>query len=305
MKYTIYFAAAALLLAFGCKSGSKAKLQTSADSVSYVVGVSTAQNLLELGLKLDTDAFLQGFVAGRDSANATALLKSGVVLQSFYTDVQMRNGKPYSKDDVPPIELDSLFYYFGMDFYNGTRQYKYDFNPAIIATAMDDTQEKRKPALDSATQKLVMEPFMMQIRMREQEMAQEEAVKNQAEGIAFLEDNKKNKGVVVLPSGLQYEVIKPGSGVSPTVTQTVRVNYEGRFISGEVFDSSYERGQPAEFAVNGVISGWTEALMKMKPGAKWKLYVPSELAYGERGNQGIPPNSTLIFEVELLEVVKR
>lgn len=133
------------------------------------------------------------------------------------------------------------------------------------------------------------------------------SVKQQAEeskqtGEAFLVENKNREGVVTLPSGLQYKILKAGTGKMPTATSKVTVHYRGTFIDGSEFDSSYKRGQPASFPVNGVISGWTEALQMMKVGAKWQLFIPSDLAYGERGRPGIPPNSVLIFEVELLEI---
>lgn len=105
-----------------------------------------------------------------------------------------------------------------------------------------------------------------------------------------------------LPSGLQYEVIKEGTGASPEATDTVRVHYHGTFVDGTTFDSSIDRGEPAEFPVNRVIPGWTEALQKIKVGGKWKIAVPSKLAYGAEGRPGIPPNSVLVFEVELLEI---
>ena len=122
-------------------------------------------------------------------------------------------------------------------------------------------------------------------------------------GKAWLAENKKRTGVVELPSGLQYEVIKEGSGESPKATSTVTTHYAGTLIDGTEFDSSIKRGEPATFAVNGVIKGWTEALQLMKPGAKWKLYIPSDLAYGDAGSPpAIGPGETLIFEVELISV---
>jgi FKBP-type peptidyl-prolyl cis-trans isomerase len=127
--------------------------------------------------------------------------------------------------------------------------------------------------------------------------------KNAAEGAKFLEENKKKEGVKTTSSGLQYKVLKEGTGAQPKATDTVTVNYRGTLINGKEFDSSYQRGQPATFPLNGVIKGWTEGLQLMKQGAKYQLFVPPNLAYGERAaGPDITPNSTLIFEVELLEV---
>lgn len=122
-------------------------------------------------------------------------------------------------------------------------------------------------------------------------------------GRAFLADNGKREGVTTLASGLQYEVINSGTGAQPTRESTVRTHYHGTLIDGSVFDSSYQRGEPAEFPVGGVIAGWTEALQLMNAGSKWRLYVPSELAYGAQGVGSIPPHSALVFDVELLEVL--
>lgn len=124
------------------------------------------------------------------------------------------------------------------------------------------------------------------------------------EGETFLEENKKKEGVVVLPSGLQYKILKAGDGPKPKASDTVKCHYEGRLINGQVFDSSIRRGEPAEFPVSGVIAGWVEALQLMPVGSKWQLYIPSELAYGAHGaGQSIGPNETLIFDVELLAIV--
>ncbi|HDZ56631.1 MAG TPA: FKBP-type peptidyl-prolyl cis-trans isomerase [Pseudomonas xinjiangensis] len=122
-------------------------------------------------------------------------------------------------------------------------------------------------------------------------------------GIDYLAQNGQREGVVTLPSGLQYLVINEGTGATPAASSTVQTHYEGTLINGEVFDSSYKRGQPAEFPVGGVIAGWTEALQLMKEGAKWRLYIPSELAYGARAAGSIPPHSALVFDIELLKVL--
>lgn len=138
------------------------------------------------------------------------------------------------------------------------------------------------------------------------EVSKAEGDKNLKEGEDFLATNKSKAGVVTLPSGLQYEIIKEGNGTKPTAEDQVKCHYHGTTIDGKVFDSSVERGEPATFPVNRVIPGWTEALQLMPVGSKWKLYIPAALAYGERGaGQDIKPNSALIFEVELLEIVKK
>ncbi len=138
------------------------------------------------------------------------------------------------------------------------------------------------------------------------EVSKVEGDKNLKAGEDFLAANKEKAGVVTLPSGLQYEIVKEGTGPKPTAEDQVKCNYEGTTIDGTVFDSSIKRGEPATFPVNRVIPGWTEALQLMPVGSKWKLYIPAALAYGERGaGQDIKPNSALIFEVELLEIVKK
>ena len=137
-----------------------------------------------------------------------------------------------------------------------------------------------------------------------QDAAEAAAAQAAQAGVDFLAENAKREGVITLESGLQYEVVTAGTGATPDASSTVRTHYEGTLISGEVFDSSYKRGQPAEFPVGGVIAGWTEALQLMQEGAKWRLYIPSELAYGARGaGNSIPPHSALIFDIELIKVL--
>jgi FKBP-type peptidyl-prolyl cis-trans isomerase FklB len=142
------------------------------------------------------------------------------------------------------------------------------------------------------------------ISKKMQELEQAAAKEKSAEGEAYLAENAKRDEVTVTESGLQYEVLATGDGEKPTAASTVRTHYHGTFINGDIFDSSVDRGQPAEFPVSGVIPGWTEALQLMTEGSKWRLYVPYNLAYGEQGSQGaIPPYSTLVFDVELLTIV--
>lgn len=163
-----------------------------------------------------------------------------------------------------------------------------------LMAGIKDGLAKAKPKYDEQT--------LIQA-LRQLSQARAGAVIDQSK--KFLEENKKAEGIVVLPSGLQYKVLKSGEGATPTANDTVRTHYEGKLVDGTVFDSSYERNEPAEFPVTGVIAGWTEALQLMKVGDKWQLFIPSNLAYGEAGAGGvIPPHATLIFDIELLDVVE-
>ncbi len=170
-------------------------------------------------------------------------------------------------------------------------------SPDAFITALKDTYSGVQPRVAPEEANQILEAFMT----KEQEGA---GNKNLEEGLAFLAENKTKEGIVELPSGLQYEVITEGEGDIPTANDQVICHYHGTLIDGTVFDSSVERGQPATFPVNGVIQGWVEALQLMSTGSKWRLFIPSELAYGSRGAGGtIGPNAALIFEVELLDIV--
>jgi len=177
-----------------------------------------------------------------------------------------------------------------------------EIDPKAVAAGLAEGYAG-KPALTEAEIRETLADFDKDRREKMDAKAKAEAPKNLQEGEAFLAENAKKTGVKVLPSGLQYKVIKSGAGKSPKLTDSVKVHYHGTLINGTVFDSSVQRGEPITFAVNQVIPGWTEALQLMKEGDKWQLFIPSKLAYGERGAGGqIGPNATLIFEVELLAV---
>jgi len=177
------------------------------------------------------------------------------------------------------------------------------FKEFDVAAVQAGVADALSAAASQVSDELLNEAFSV-ISKKMQELEQAAAKEMSAEGETFLAENAKREEITVTDSGLQYEVLATGEGEKPTAASTVRTHYHGSFISGDVFDSSVDRGQPAEFPVSGVIPGWTEALQLMTEGSKWRLYVPYGLAYGEQGSQGaIPPYSTLIFDVELLAIV--
>ena len=174
-----------------------------------------------------------------------------------------------------------------------------DLTVELVMAGLHDAYTQQPSQVEEGA----MQAAFQTLQAKMQALAEESARAAGKAGLEFLERNGAREGVITLASGLQYEVISDGTGATPTASSTVRTHYEGTLISGEVFDSSYKRGQPAEFPVGGVIAGWTEALQLMKEGAKWRLYIPSSLAYGERAAGSIPPHSTLIFDIELIEVL--
>jgi FKBP-type peptidyl-prolyl cis-trans isomerase len=176
-------------------------------------------------------------------------------------------------------------------------------DPAIVARGLRDSMGTGKTLLTEEEEKAVLMQLQTEVRQQQQAKAHDEGLTNRKEGDTFLAANKAKEGVVTLPSGLQYKILKEGTGPKPTATDTVTCNYRGTLISGKEFDSSYKRGEPTAFPVSGVIKGWTEALQLMPVGSKWQLFVPADLAYGDRSpSPDIGPGDTLIFEVELLKI---
>ena len=178
-----------------------------------------------------------------------------------------------------------------------------DVDPDILLQGLKDALAGGKSLLTDDEAKAALTALQADVSKRQQEQMQVAGEANKKEGEAFLAANKTKEGVVTLPSGLQYKILKQGTGPKPTASDSVVCNYRGTLINGTEFDSSYKRGQPATFPVGQVIKGWTEALQLMPVGSKWQLFIPSEMAYGPRGpGADIGPNATLIFEVELLSI---
>ncbi|MFQ5598312.1 MAG: FKBP-type peptidyl-prolyl cis-trans isomerase [Nitrospiria bacterium] len=213
---------------------------------------------------------------------------------------------PFAYAEEPLVletQKDKVSYGIGLDIGTSFLRQGLDLDPKVLAAGIADAMTKREPRLSQEEIQKVLAAFQQEMRAKAEAGRKEVAEENLKEGESFLAENKNKEGVVTLSSGLQYKVVKKGSGETPKASDTVTTNYRGTLVDGTEFDSSYKRGEPTSFPVNGVIKGWTEALQLMTVGSKWELYVPSDLAYGLRGaGQSIGPNATLIFEIELLSI---
>ena len=211
--------------------------------------------------------------------------------------------------DAPALKAprEKLSYALGMDLGNQLRKQSVDVDPATFAKGLSDALSGGKTLLTEEEARGLIAELQKDLKAKQAaaqaEKMKELSEKNKKEGEAFLDANKKKEGMVTLPSGLQYRILKAGEGKKPTIDDTVVCQYRGTLVDGTEFDSSYKRNQPATFPVKGVIKGWTEALQLMPAGSKWELVIPPDLAYGERGaGNVIGPGATLIFEVELVSI---
>lgn len=201
-------------------------------------------------------------------------------------------------------QKEKLSYAIGMNIGVNMAKDSLDLDYAALLQGIKDAPlDTSKRLMSDSDMRKTMMAFQQEMQNKQMERQHSVSDKNRRDGEQFLDENKKESGVVTLPSGLQYKVITDGNGSKPKANQTVVTNYVGTLVNGHEFDSSFKRGQPAEFPVTGVIAGWTEALQLMKVGSKWKLFIPANLAYGDQGaSETIPPGSTLIFEIELLSI---
>ena len=288
MKKLTFMAAMAIAAATmtSCDGGApKANLKSDVDTLSYAIGMAQTQGLKEyLVERLDIDtAYIGDFIKGlNEGANAgdnkkKAAYYAGIQIGQQISNQMVKgiNHELYGQDSTKTISLKN----FMAGFISGTTGKQ---GLMTIEQAQQTAQEK-----------------MQQIKARELEKTYGD---NKLEGEKFLAENKNKEGVKTLPSGVQYKVIKEGSGQIPADTSMVKVHYEGRTLDGNVFDSSYKRNAPIDLRANQVIKGWTDALVHMPAGSTWEVYIPQELAYGEREQREIKPFSMLIFKIELLEV---
>ena len=208
--------------------------------------------------------------------------------------------------DAPELKTDKdrLSYALGMNLAENFHKQGLDVDPAVLGKAFADSFNGAKTAMTDQEMQTLLMAAAQDIRKKQTAQQAEKGAAAQKEGDEFLAANKAKDGVVALPSGLQYKILKAGTGEKPTLDDTVVCNYKGTLINGTEFDASEKHGGPATFPVKRVIAGWTEALQLMPVGSKWQLFVPSNLAYGAQGPGDIGPNATLIFEVELVSIQK-
>ncbi len=211
--------------------------------------------------------------------------------------------EPSQSNSTLKTQKDKLSYAIGMNIGKNLHRSSIDVDPAVLMQGLQASLVDGKTLLTEQEAQTVLMEMQAEARKKQEEKMQQAGAENQKEADAFLAANKTKPGVVTLPSGLQYKILKEGAGPKPSATDSVVCNYRGTLINGTEFDSSYKRGEPTTFPVNQVIKGWTEALQLMPVGSKWQLFVPAELAYGPRGTgPDIGPNTMLIFEVELLSI---
>lgn len=212
----------------------------------------------------------------------------------------------FSQEGALKTQKDKVSYSMGLDIGKTMKMQGVDVDPDLLARGIKDVLTEQKLLMTDAEVMETLNNFKKEFMAKKQEEARQLGEKNKKEAEVFFAENKKKEGVKTLPSGLQYKVTRAGTGKKPKATDTVTVHYQGRLISGKEFDSSYRRGSPATLGVDKVIPGWTEALQLMQEGAKWELFIPSNLAYGERGaGPDIGPNAALLFDVELISVQEK
>ncbi|GAB3351638.1 FKBP-type peptidyl-prolyl cis-trans isomerase N-terminal domain-containing protein [Lysobacter tyrosinilyticus] len=297
---------AAVLFSTAAFANDKTVLATDRDKVSYMVGSDIGHSIAPVGPDVDMAAFEKAirnaFAGGKPLLTPEEAKSTG---QALMVRIGSRNGRPAPDGKVPEVAKDKVGLLVGTDVGRSLAQIQDEIDMSVFLQAVRTTLGNGKSLLSEDELTTIRQAFSQKVQAKMQAKAAAAAETNKTEGAAFLAKNKSVKGVFTTPSGLQYMVLRQGAGPRPAVGDKVSVNYQGTLLNGTVFDSSYERGQPAEFGLDQVIQGWKEGLTLMPKGAKYRLWVPGDLAYGAQGmpQGGIGPNSTLVFDVELLAIL--
>lgn len=281
---------------------------TEREKNSYMIGLDVGRSIEMVGPDLDREAFLRAvrhaldggepLITEAEAAQVGPALMQRVAVRSGQSIPGMAPGTM-----PPPVPADKVGLLLGADVGRSLAPLREEIDLDAFAGAVATVLDGGTPLLGESELASIRDAFTSRIQERMRAESEAAASNNAAEGAAFLAGNKAVKGVVATGSGLQYMVLRQGSGPRPGRGAQVRVNYEGRLLDGTVFDSSYARNDPATFGLDQVIAGWTEGLQLMPVGAKYRFWIPSELAYGRNGSPGgIPPNATLVFDVELLDL---
>lgn len=280
-------------------------LATPRQKASYMIGMDVAQSIAPVAPDIDLAEFQRAirnaFDGGKPLLTAEQSAKVGPALMQR---IAARRGQAPAGQALPDVSKQEVADLVGTDVGRSLAPVKDEIDLAVMMQAVSTTFANGTPLLAEAERDAVREQFSREVREKMQARASAQSKTNMEAGTRFLAENKTKKGVFTTPSGLQYMVLRQGSGARPKPSDRVRVNYHGTMLDGTVFDSSYDRGgQPVEFMLNQVIPGWTEGVSMMPVGAKFRFWIPSDLAYGEKGaGAQIGPNSTLVFDVELLAI---
>lgn len=280
-------------------------LDTDREKVSYMIGLDVGRSIEAAGPDIDLAAFQRAVGNAMDGKQPLiAADKVQPLAQALMARIAARSGKAPAGAPVPAVARDQAGLLVGSDVGRQLAPIKDEIDLAVMVQGVRTVLSNAKPLLSQTEVDALRSAFAQRMQAQAQAKAATDGARNKGEGDAFLAKNRSVKGVFVTGSGLQYMVLRQGNGPRPRPEDTVRVNYRGTLLDGTEFDSSYGRGEPAEFALNQVIPGWTEGLGLMPVGAKYRFWIPSELAYGAKGTPGGPigPNAVLSFDVELLAI---
>ena len=287
------------------KDGSSKEIESEKDKISYSLGAQFGNSLKQQKITLEITKFSKGLKDAHDDKTPEYKEDEIAQIMNDFTNEMRERMSEGGEPGEFKVDMNKVSYIIGTQIGQNFKLHEMDISADIFARGLDDITNDRTPALTDAERGEVMQKFDEGMRVKQEAALNEALTKNKAEASAFLEENAGKSRITTLPDSLQYEILTEGSGPKPKAENTVKVHYKGTLIDGTVFDSSYKREKPAEFPLTGVIKGWTEVLQLMKTGAKWKVFIPPELGYGANGSPPIiGPNSLLIFEIELLEIVK-